>query len=50
MTKVIGVNKWTLEEIVIKEFQNEEDAEKYCVRHEWIYDDGNKTYWMEIRD
>lgn len=46
--KVIAIDKQTHERIVLEDDLTEAQAERFCEMWGWSYDDGKKSYWLEM--
>ena len=47
---VIGTAKASRQEVVILSDATEEEALRECEQWGWSYDDGEKSYWIEVRE
>ena len=45
---VFGVEKETKCRVVLGTFYSKEEAEQFCERWGWSFDDGVHSYWMEL--
>ena len=46
---VYAINKITGErEKIVYKGKSEDDAERFCEQWGWNYDDGHRSYWLEI--